>query len=175
MHAPRIVHVEVVFTMKSGAWFQRNLDATMNYRRWPRYCRTHLSPPRRPGFPAARRHYFGQHLRGFKAVGAVNSFALRCLSTQVDLFDATCAPNVNEHLRTMRNRESDWIALLRRVRRRFVAGGKIRRTFIARVEKHWIRWQWQQRRGSYRCPIKPKSEFALDIRAANFGATVSIG
>src|SRR5437867_222830 len=24
--------------MESGAWFQRNLDVTMNYRRWPRYC-----------------------------------------------------------------------------------------------------------------------------------------
>src|SRR6266550_8147118 len=76
MHAPRIVHVEVVFTMKSGAWFQRNLDATMNYRRWPRSCRTHLSPPRRPGFPAARGHYFGRHMRGFgnvlKAVLATN-------------------------------------------------------------------------------------------------------
>jgi hypothetical protein len=53
-----------------------------------------LSLPWQLWFYTARRHTFDRYLRRFKAVGAVNSFALRCLATQVDFSDKTCAPEL---------------------------------------------------------------------------------
>jgi hypothetical protein len=50
-----------------------------------------LNLPWQLWFHPARRHTFGRYLRRFNAVGAVNSFALRCLATQVDFSDKTCA------------------------------------------------------------------------------------
>jgi hypothetical protein len=41
-----------------------------------------LSPPWWLWFHPARRHTFDRYLRRFNAVGAVNSFALRCLAKQ---------------------------------------------------------------------------------------------
>src|SRR6267154_3834476 len=79
--------------MKSAARFQRNLDMTSNYRRWRRDCRTPWTPSRRLRF----REEHGQAPRQsskINLVGAVHSFALRCLATQVDFSDKTADLNV---------------------------------------------------------------------------------
>jgi len=46
-----------------------------------------------PRFQAAHWHSFVRYMRGFNGVGAVNSFALRCLAVRVDLSDKPASGN----------------------------------------------------------------------------------
>ena len=66
---------------------------TINYRRWRRDCRTPWTPSRRLRFREEQRQAPRQSSK-INLVGAVHSFALRCLATQVDFSDKTADQNI---------------------------------------------------------------------------------